>query len=84
MLFYTILTSIPLTKVAFFVSNKLANRTAKRVKWIKKETARINVIKKDVTRVLVFTVLKEHPWIPKTVYPKNLAMVDNNHPFRLI
>jgi hypothetical protein len=43
------------------VSNKLANRTAKRGKWIKKETARINVIKKDVTRVVVFTVLNEHP-----------------------
>jgi hypothetical protein len=61
MSFFIILTSIPLTKVAFFVSNKLANRTAKRGKWIKKETVRINVIKKDVTRVAVFTVLNEHP-----------------------
>jgi hypothetical protein len=43
------------------VSNKLVNRTAKRGKWIKKETARIKVLKKNVTRVVVFTVLNEHP-----------------------
>jgi hypothetical protein len=40
--------------------------------------------KNHVTGVLAFTVvLNKHPWIPKIVCPKNLAMVDNNHPFKL-
>jgi hypothetical protein len=49
-----------------------------------KDAAKISVAKNDVTRALVLTVLKEHPWIPKTFCPENLAILDSKHPFKLI
>jgi hypothetical protein len=49
----------------------------------KEDAAKISATKTDVTGALVFNILNEHPWIPKTFYPKNLASVDNNYPFKL-
>jgi hypothetical protein len=69
--FFIILTFIPSTKVMFFKSNRLTKRVKERGERKKKETngikdaAKISVTKTDVTGVLAFTVLNEHPWISK-------------------
>jgi hypothetical protein len=90
MAFFITLTSIPSTKVVFIKSNRLAKRVKKNGGKKQKETNRIkdavkiSVKKTDVTGALVFNVLNEHPWVPKTFCAENLAIVDNNHPIKLI
>jgi hypothetical protein len=88
--FFIILTSIPSTKVAFSRvislqrgSKNGGKRINEETKMKKKDAAKISETKTDVTGVLVFNVLNEHPWITKTFCPENLAIVNNNRPFQL-
>jgi hypothetical protein len=64
-------------------SKREGGKDKKRNKWNKSRCSKNKRDKNDVTEVLVFNILNVHPWIPKTFCPENLAIVDNNHPFKL-
>jgi hypothetical protein len=64
-------------------SKKRGERIKKETNGTKKDAAKISVTNTDVTGALDFSVLNEHPWIPKTLCHENLAIVDINHPFKL-